>query len=297
MDFNTLKTLYEEILQTQAVSEKQLRELRELIKALKALRSDYDKVDDNLTENIELLTTILKKAHTIYQNIEYFETKTNKNLQNLQKELKSTIEDITTQLQGDLDSIVRNVERDIEKNKKEIDHLLVKREEAINKIKGFWDGLYKYVDEKMNNLQNQIETKTEEIFTELEQKSLLQRWGAVAGAFVMGIAVSFIFLIPTIKAKMQADKIVQVVKVKDPKAQEIIAQLNEQNERLKKEIEDLKNSPYNLNNYKGTCTWRGEDNIDCLAIPLDKKYFFDADIWFNERENRNYILIPTIPVD
>ena len=69
MDFNTLKTIYEEILKTQAVSEKQLKDLQELIKALQALRTEYDKTDNNLTKNAKLLTTILQKANIIYKNI------------------------------------------------------------------------------------------------------------------------------------------------------------------------------------------------------------------------------------
>ena len=200
MDFNTLKTLYEEILQTQAVSEKQLQELRELIDSLNSLRSDYANVDNNLTKNAKLLTTILQKANILYKNLTSLEAQTNKNLQRLQQELKST--------------------------KDNLDDLMATYKDFSKKAKEFWSEQTKLAKKELNYLKKQIETQTQEIFTELEQKSLLQKWGAVAGAFAIGVFVSFVFLIPTIKAKMHADKIVQVVKIKDPQAQEIIANLN-----------------------------------------------------------------------
>ena len=272
VDLQPLKTLYEEILQTQAVSEKQLQDLQELIKALQTLRTEYDKVDNNLTENAKLLTTILQKADIIYKNIEAFETKTNKNLQRLQEELKSTINNITEQLQSDLDSVLYLTKDKLQAREQELHKLISNYNNFASNAQSFWQQQKELAETELNELQEQIQTKTQEIFEELEQKTFLQRWGAVFGAFAIGIAISFIFLIPTIKAKMQLSKIVQVVKIKDPQAQKTIANLNNKIENLQKENKELKSKIDYLQAYEIPDDWRftcdtKTNKHNCIGVP------------------------------
>ena len=273
MDFNTLKTLYEEILQTQAVSEKQLQDLQELIKALQALRTEYDKADNNLTENAKLLTTILQKANVVYENIEHFETQTNNNIKRLQEELKSTIKSITSQLQGDLDNILYTTKQKLQVREKELNKLIRDYNNFASNAQSFWQKQKELAKTELNKLQEQIQSKTNYIFEELEQETFLQRWGAVFGAFAIGVAVSFIFLIPTIRAKMQLSKVVQVVKIKDPKAQEVIAKLTTQIENLQKENKDLKSKIDYLQAYEIPDDWRFNCDTktnphNCIGVPL-----------------------------
>lgn len=282
LDEYKIQALWEEIRESEHIAEKQLQELQELIKALEALQSKYNTIDKNLTEDAKLLTTILQKANVIYENIEHFETQTNKNLQYLQEELKSTIKSITTQLQDDLDSILNALKGKIQTRERELQELVNDYSVFADKAHIFWKDAKEYTQEELNNLKEQIETQTQEIFTELEQKSLLQRWGAVAGAFAIGVAVSFIFLIPTIKAKMHVDKIVQVVKIKDPQAQEIIAKLQNKNKKLKGEIDYLKE-------YKIPDDWRfscdtKKNPHKCIGVPAK---FVDRDTY----EGKDYYFI------
>ena len=270
MDFDKLEALWKEIRESEYIAEKQLQDLQELIKALQALQAKYNKMDHDFNKNTKLLTTILEKSDLISKNLEGMETQTNTNLQNLQQELKNTIENITKQLRDDLEHILQKLRSDINAQRSDLDGLIDTYIDFSRKAKEFWDRQAELTETELNNLQKQIKTKTQEIFEELKQKSFLQKWGAVAGVFAAGIAVSFIYLIPAIKTKTQLSKVVQVVKIKDPQAQGIIANLNNKIVSLEQQIKELKSKNEELAKWQIPQKYRYNNNeFWFIGIPAD----------------------------
>lgn len=270
MDFDKLEALWKEIRESEYIAEKQLQDLQELIKALQALQAKYNKTDHDFSKNTKLLTTILEKSDLISKNLESMETQTNTNLQNLQQELKNTIEDMTKQLRDYLEHILQKLRSEINAQKSDLDGLIDTYKDFSRKAKEFWDRQSELTETELNNLQEQIETKTQKIFEELEQKSLINRWGAVAGAFVIGIVVSFIYLIPAVKAKMQLNEVVQVVKIKDPRAQEIIAKLNNKAANLEQLAKELKLENEELKKWQIPNRYRFHDKAyRYIGIPIN----------------------------
>jgi len=300
IDLEPLKQLYQEILNTQGLTEKELKELERLIKALQETKEEFENSSFSV---LEKNTELFKQSNTILQNIknlsiflDNLEDKIKKEKITFNDEIKKKMENMLKSVENNLDLIklkLKNRQSDLERNFKQIEKLYsdnnAKLSSLTQETKKIGQEYSKLLESSLNGFKKQITQYKEEFEDEIKKKTLLARWGAVAGAFAIGVAVSFIFLIPTIKAKIKADKIVQEFKIKNKKDQEIIIELN-------KKIEELENSPYNLNQYKSTCTWNGKDNIPCIAIPVDKKHFFDADTWYSKKEKTKYVLIPTVPV-
>jgi len=248
IDLEPLKQLYQEILNTQGLTEKELKALKYLIDKLQETKEEFENSSFSvLGKNNELFNksnTILQKIEKLSIFLDNLESEIKKEKITFDKDIKQKMENMLKSVESNLDLIklkLKNRQSDLERNFKQIETLYndnnAKLSDLSKETEKIGQEYQETLKSSLNSFKRQIEEYKEEFENEIKKKTLLARWGAVAGAFAIGVAVSFIFLIPTIKAKMKADKIVQI---NNQKVQKIIANLQKENNELKDKIAKLK---------------------------------------------------------
>jgi len=231
------------------------QKLEKLIKALQKAKEEFSNSSFTLLEkNTKLFnksTNILTKIDKLSIFLENLENSIKKEKLTFDNEIKQKMQNMLKNVETNLNSLkltISNKKADFEREFKQIEKLYsdnnAKLSSLTQETKKIGQEYQETLKNSLNGFKKQIEEYKKEFEDEIKQKTFFQRWGAVTGAvtgaFSIGVAVSFIFLIPTIKSKIKADKIVQVeiVKIKDKKAQEIIAKLNNKISKIKKENEN-----------------------------------------------------------
>ena len=225
IDLEPLKQLYQEILNTQALSEKELKALKYLIDKLQETKEEFENSSFSVLEkNNELFN----QSNTILQNIKNLSNMLNNLEDELKKEKMTFDEDIKQKIKN----LVKNVEDDlksleyhIQGSKRFIDEefnqffeLCItnnkKLEETKKEIEKITQEYQDTLNNSLNNSKLQITRYKEELENQVKKKTFFARWGAVIIALSIGFLAGAggMFYIKAKAFKQLATANLQVVK-------------------------------------------------------------------------------------
>lgn len=190
IDLEPLKQLYQEILQTQAVSEKELKALKYLIDKLQETKEEFEnssfvvlekntelfKKTDNILHNIQKLSNmLLQLENKIEKEKINFDKDIKEKLKNLDKELTNAHISLQRKKDYILD-VVLNITNKFKNLEKDLEKINEKYQEAVVK--------------NLNEFNNQLEEYVNEFEEEIKQKTFFARWGAILVAFGLGAIIT-----------------------------------------------------------------------------------------------------------
>jgi len=192
IDLEPLKKLYQEILNTQAISQKELQELEILIKKLQEVKEELDNSSFTI---LKKNTQLIKKSKAILTGIEDLS-----NLLNMiQEKIKVTFdEEIKIKLNKlikDFDSQLTSLSRKINTEKYYIENQFEDTKEIIKKEEEELENIRKKYEKKLESSLNDFKKKLDEYDAEIAHKTFFKRWGAVFISFSIGaiITIAIIF--------------------------------------------------------------------------------------------------------
>ncbi len=194
IDLEPLKELYQEILQTQAVSEKELKALKYLIDKLQETKEEFEnssfvvlkkntelfKKTDNILHNIQKLSNmLLQLENKIEKEKINFDKDIKEKLKNLDKELTNAHISLQRKKDYILD-VVLNITNKFKNLEKDLEKINEKYQEAVVK--------------NINEFNNQLEEYVNEFEEEIKQKTFFARWGAVFIALGVGLIAGILIV-------------------------------------------------------------------------------------------------------
>ena len=198
IDLEPLKELYQEILQTQAVSEKELKALKYLIDRLQETKEEFE---NSSSAVLEKNTELFNKSDNILQNmqklsniLEKLENSLNKEKITFDKEIKQKFNNLQDFLKSSIDIIYSKIstektksEREFQNFKETIENQLKDTKKVISRESNELDEIRKQYKKKLEKSLNSFKEKIDEYEDEIEEKTFFQRWGAVFVALCVGI--------------------------------------------------------------------------------------------------------------
>ena len=200
IDLEPLKQLYQEILNTQGLTEKELKELSKLINSLQETKEEFSNSSFTL---LKKNTELFNNSNSILQNIKNLSNMLN-NLENSIKkekltfndEIKQKMQNMLKSVETDLNSLkltISSKKRDFEREFNNLQKLYTNNNKKLNdlneKTKEISNNYTNTLESSLNGFKKQITQYKEEFEDEIKQKTLFARWGAVIIALVVGILI------------------------------------------------------------------------------------------------------------
>ena len=217
IDLEPLKKLYEDIIKTQALSEKELQELKELIKTLQETKEEFENSSfgilqknqelfdksTNILQNTEKMSTkLLQNINEISNKLLNLEEKLEEEKVNFDKEIKQKFDSLLNNLKFSLSSLSiqtlnekRKIEKELENFKENVENNLKNVKKTIVKEENELDEVRKQYEKKLENYLNSFKRKIDEYDEEIEEKTFFQKWGAVFIAFVIGAIITIAIIL------------------------------------------------------------------------------------------------------
>jgi len=197
IDLEPLKQLYQEILNTQALSEKELKELSKLINSLQETKEEFENSSFSvLKKNTELFNnsnSILQKIEKLSIFLENLEDEIKKEKLTFNDEIKQKMQNMLKSVETDLNSLkllISNKKADFEKEFNAIKKLYsdnnAKLSSLTQETEKIGQEYSKTLKSSLNSFKKQIEEYKEEFENEIKKKTFFQRWGAVIIALSIG---------------------------------------------------------------------------------------------------------------
>jgi len=205
LDLEPLKKLYQEILNTQALSEKELQNLAILIKKLQEVKEELDNSSFTiLNKNTQLVKksqTILTQIENLSNVLEKLKNKLNDEKINFDKEIKQKFDNLIESLNSSINSLTFQISDEKNKTEKEfrnfretIENELKNTKKVISREKEELETLRRNYEKKLESSLNDFKKTLNEYDAEIEHKTFFKKWGAVFIALGIGILIGITIL-------------------------------------------------------------------------------------------------------
>jgi len=199
LDLEPLKELYQEILNTQALSEEELKNLAILIKKLQESKEELDNSSFTIVnKNTEILNqskTILVNIKSLSNELYSLKQKINAEKSNFDK----NIENKFNQLINNIKSYSRNILTSIENEKYNIENKLKDTKKVISREGKELEIVREQYKKKLESSLNEFREKLEEYDAEIEHLTFFKRWGVVLIGTGIGVLIGIIILFAIFK--------------------------------------------------------------------------------------------------
>jgi DNA repair exonuclease SbcCD ATPase subunit len=189
LDEYKIQALWAEIRESEKLVEQQLEELRELISSLNSLTTQIKNADDDFNENLAVLSKLLNTANTIHNNLSALDANFDEKTADAIKLIKDNIEILQTGIHNKISEVSNDFKYAMKQNLDELRQAGNTYKNAVYNTQNEINNFISDMDKKANKKFDELNKKADKLFEDIKQKSVINRWGAVATAGLLGLLI------------------------------------------------------------------------------------------------------------